>query len=193
MNHQHGMVTLMATSVLLLLTGMWGWLSFKSVMAETSRSQHQMYAAQALSVSEALLETAVAQVEQTYMQNGTLADTLLWANAKAQDCPTNQSASQWQCLQLNLTQWLLPEGIDANSSQIKLMRDVRNAPHKVILMVDVTLDSTQTAAGSRATVQQALFVPVQTPGGTFNPALWPAGIDVTRVQRIAGSWKNAGY
>lgn len=187
------MATLMAASILLLLTGMWGWLSLKSVMAETTRSQQQMHAAQALAASEALLETALAHTEQFYMQQGSAADGMLWAVASPQDCPSTQSAGQWQCLQLNLADLPLPEGLDSTNAQVKLLRDLRNAPHKVVVMAEVTFNNTQAGAGSHASVQQALFVPVQASGSLFNPSLWPIGIDPMRVQRVSNSWKNAGY
>jgi hypothetical protein len=193
MKSQYGMATLMATSTLLLLTGMWGWLSFKSVTAETSRSQHQMFASQALALSEALLETAIASTESFYAQNGASADALFWANARPQDCPSHQTSSQWQCLSLSLENLPLPDGIDSSKAQVKLLRDLRNAPHKVILMTDVSLNNSHPGTGSRATVQQALFIPVHAQGSTFNPKQWPEGIDPMRVQRVAGSWKNAGY
>jgi hypothetical protein len=192
MKTQQGMATLMATSTLLLMTGLWGWLSFKSVMAETTRSQHQMFAAQALSTSEALLETALAYTESIYVQNGAAADATLWLNAKPQDCSTQMPSSQWQCLQLPLEILPLPDGVDLEKSQVRLFRDPLNAPHKMILISDITLNTHHPGSGSRATVQQALFLPVNANGSDFNSTLWPKGIDSSRVQRILGSWKNAG-
>ena len=193
MKSQHGMATLMATSTLLLLTGMWGWLSLKSVLAETSRSQQQMFAAHALSLSEALLETGLAHTETFYAQNGPAADAVFWLGANPNDCPGNQTNKQWQCLHLPLENLPLPDGIDNTNAHIKMLRDLRNAPHKVIVLAEVSLNSTQIGAGSRATVQQTLFIPVQANGSAFNPALWPQGIDPMRVQRMTGTWKNAGY
>lgn len=192
MKTQQGMATLMATSTLLLMTGLWGWLSFKSVMAETTRSQHQMFATQALSNSEALLETTLAYLESLYGQNSAAADATLWFNAKPQDCTTQMPSSQWQCLQLPLEILPLPDGVDLDKSQVRLFRDPLNAPHKVILTSDITLNTHHPGSGSRATVQQALFLPVSASGSDFNSALWPEGIDSSRVQRILGSWKNAG-
>jgi hypothetical protein len=192
MKTQQGMATLMATSTLLLMTGLWGWLSFKSVIAETTRSQHQMFATQALSTSEALLETTLAYLENIYGQNGAAADATLWLNAKPQDCTTQMPSSQWQCLQLPLEILPLPDGVDLDKSQVRLFRDPFNAPHKVILTSDITLNTHHPGSGSRATVQQALFLPLSASGSDFNSALWPAGIDSSRVQRILGSWKNAG-
>ena len=192
MNAQQGMATLMATSTLLLMTGMWGWLSFKTVMAETTRSQHQMFAAQALSVSEALLETAVAHTESVYVQQGAAADATLWQNANPLDCSSQMPSTQWQCLKLPLEILSLPDGIDIEKSHVRLFRDPLNAPHKVILTSDITLNTNHPGSGSRATLQQALFLPVNTNGSAFNSALWPVGIDPSRVQRILGSWKNAG-
>ena len=197
MKSQKGMATLMSTSILLLLTGMWGWLSFKSVLAETTRSQHQLFAAQALSLSESLLETAMAYTENFYAQNGAAADAMFWRNAKPQDCPNNPSSNltmnTWQCLNMSLTHLPLPDGVDSANAQIKLLRDLRNTPHKIILLSEVTLNNTQAGAGSRATVQQALLIPVNASGSAFNPALWPQGIQPMRVQRMAATWKNAGY
>ena len=186
------MATLMATSTLLLMTGMWGWLSFKTVMAETTRSQHQMFAAQALSVSEALLETAMAHTESFYVQQGAAADATLWQNANSQDCLSHLPSSQWQCLKLPLEILSLPDGIDIDKSHVSLFRDPINAPHKVILTSDITLNTNYPGSGSRATLQQAMFLPVNANGSAFNSALWPVGIDPSRVQRISGSWKNAG-
>lgn len=197
MKSQKGMATLMATSILLLLTGMWGWLSFKSVLAETTRSQHQLFAAQALSLSDSLLETAMAYTENFYVQNGSAADAMFWRNAKPQDCPNNPSSNltmnTWQCLNMSLTHLPLPDGVDSANAQIKLLRDLRNTPHKIILLSEVTLNNTQAGAESRATVQQALLIPVNASGSAFNPALWPQGIQPMRVQRMAATWKNAGY
>ena len=197
MKSQKGMATLMAASILLLLTGMWGWLSFKSVLAETTRSQHQLFAAQALSLSESLLETAMAYTENFYAQNGSAADAIFWRNAKPQDCPnnlpSNLTGNTWQCLNMSLTHLPLPDGVDSTHAQIKLLRDLRNTPHKVILISEVTLSNAQAGAGSRATVQQALLIPVNASGSAFNPALWPQGIQPMRVQRLSGTWKNAGY
>jgi len=192
MKTQQGMATLMATSTLLLMTGLWGWLSFKSVMAETTRSQHQLFAAQALSTSEALLETALAYTESIYVQNGVAADATLWLNAKPQDCSTQMPSSQWQCLQLPLEILPLPDGVDLEKSQVRLFRDPLNAPHKMILISDITLNTHHPGSGSRATVQQALFLPVNANGSDFSSTLWPKGIDPSQVQRILGSWKNAG-
>ncbi len=193
MKSQQGMATLIATSLLLLLTGMWAWLSFKSVMADTTRSQHQLFAAQALSLSESLLETAIAYTENFYVQNGSAADAMFWRNSKPKDCPSNLPSNLWQCLNLSLTNLPLPDGVDSTHAQIKLLRDLSNAPHKVILLSEVTLNNSQAGAGSRATAQQALLIPVNASGSAFNPALWPQGINPMRVQRMAGTWKNAGY
>ena len=60
--HQRGLVTLWASTVLLILTGLWGWLCLQAVNAEMLRSHQQMHAAQALANSEALLEIGRAHV-----------------------------------------------------------------------------------------------------------------------------------
>ena len=105
---QNGMATLMATTSLLLLTSMSGWLSFKSVSAETTRSQQQMFAAQALATSEALLETAIASIDLHYASRGAAADLLLWNRASPLDCPANKPATQWQCMLLSMPDLPLP-------------------------------------------------------------------------------------
>jgi hypothetical protein len=72
---------------------------------ETTRSvQQQTHAAQALAASEALFETASAYTEQFYMPRRVSAGPMrmLWSGASPQDCPSNLSPIQWQCLQLNL-------------------------------------------------------------------------------------------
>ena len=66
MNHQQGMATLLAATSLVLITGLLGWLTCQSVSAETTRSQQQLFAAQALATSEALLETALASLDSQY-------------------------------------------------------------------------------------------------------------------------------
>ncbi len=49
--HQRGLATLWASTVLLILTGLWGWLCLQAVNAEKLRSHQQMHAAQALANS----------------------------------------------------------------------------------------------------------------------------------------------
>jgi Tfp pilus assembly protein PilX len=63
---QRGLATLWGATALLILTSLWGWFSLQSVGSESTRSAQQMQAAQALAHAEALLETAVAQLEANY-------------------------------------------------------------------------------------------------------------------------------
>ncbi len=191
------MATLMATTTLILLTGLLGWLTLKAVSAETTRSQQQMFAAQALANSEALLETAIAYIDNHYMQNGAQADAQLWANASPQDCPANKAPAYWQCLRIPLALLPLPDFTDTLHSSVTLVRDGHNTPHQVLLVTELRLNDSHAGVGSRATVQAALFVPVPY-SATLSPAqshptLWPPGIHSKQVQRLPGSWKNAGY
>ena len=189
---QNGMATLMATTSLLLLTSMSGWLSFKSVSAETTRSQQQMFAAQALATSEALLETAIASIDLHYASRGAAADLLLWNRASPLDCPANKPATQWQCMLLAMPDLPLPVFADPVHTSVRLVRDAHQSPHRIIVMTETRLNAMHPGDGSRATVQQALYVPIHTAPPLFDPSLWPVGIDPTRVQRIAGTWKNGG-
>jgi hypothetical protein len=187
---QNGMATLMTTTSLLLLTSMSGWLSFKTVSAETTRSQQQMFAAQALATSEALLETAIASIDRHYASRGAGADLLLWHQASPLDCPGNKPSSQWQCMLLSMPDLPLPEFADPAHASVRLVRNAQQSPHRIMVMTEIRLNAMHPGVGSRASVQQALYVPIHTDPPLFDPSLWPAGIDPTRVQRIAGTWKN---
>jgi len=169
-----------------------GWLSFKAVSAETTRSQQQMFAPQALATSEALLETAIASIDMHYASRGAVVDLLLWHRASPLDCPANKPASQWQCMLLPLSDVTLPQFADPVHSSVRWVRDASQSPHQIIVIAETRLNTTHPGVGSRATVQQAVYVPIHTDPPLFDPDLWPVGIDPTRVQRIAGTWKNGG-
>ena len=98
MNKQQGMANLLAATSLVLVTGMLGWLTGQSVSAETMRSQQQLFAAQALANSEALLETAMATLDMHYATLGSEADTAFWSRASASACPANKPPPVWECL-----------------------------------------------------------------------------------------------
>ena len=171
---QRGLATLWGTSVLLILTSLWGWLCLQSVSAESMRSQHQMQAAQALVHAEALLETAIAQLDALYAKPLPAADLNLWSSALANSCPIDKPAPQWQCMQWSLSELPLTDGIDVSQSSVRLLRDVRHAPHIVQIYVDAKLNAAQVGAGSRATLQQSIYVPLNFPpfptptGSTFS-------------------------
>lgn len=67
---QQGLATLWACTLLLLLTGLWGWLGLQAVNAESTRGSQQMHAAQALANAEANLETAVVHLAQVLWTSG---------------------------------------------------------------------------------------------------------------------------
>ena len=66
MTSNRGMATLWTASCLAFITSLLAWMTLQSVMSETKRSQHQLHAAQALAISESLLETSIALIDSTY-------------------------------------------------------------------------------------------------------------------------------
>ena len=176
---QRGLATLWASTVLLLLTSLWGLLCLLSVNTETARSHQQMQAAQALAHSEALLETVLAFIERAHVTNAMNADASMWANSSPHSCPSDKAPPQWQCMLWPLSELPLSEWTDASQSMVRLVRDVRNAPHRIQVMVDAKLNELHPSAGSRATVQQSVYVPLSAPqavnASTNSPnALFPA-------------------
>lgn len=182
MIHQQGMASLLAATSLVLITGLLGWLTCQSVSAETTRSQQQLFAAQALATSEALLETALASLDSQYAALGVEADAAFWLRASPNACPATKPAPVWQCVSWPLTQLPLPEWTDPLTSTVVLIRHTNLSPQVATLWVDARLNSLHAGVGSRATLQQSLILP--------NAA---SPIPATRVQRLAGSWKNAGF
>lgn len=159
---QQGLATLWACTLLILLTGLWGWLGLQAVNAESTRGSQQMHAAQALANAEANLETAVAHLAQVYGSQAIAADLHIWSSASADICPADKSPPQWQCARWAPDHLLRPEWTDSEKIFVRLVRDVRNAPHRIQVSVDATLNNLQPGAGSRATVQQSLYVPIST-------------------------------
>ena len=157
---QRGLATLWGATALLILTSLWGWFSLKAVGAESTRSAQQMQAAQALANAEALLETAVAQLEANYANPLSQADAQLWKFAAASSCPIDKPPPQWQCMRWPLSELPAPDGIDTTQSFVRLVRDVRQAPHLVQILVDAKLNASQAGVGSRATVQQSVYIPL---------------------------------
>ena len=160
---QQGVATLWACTLLILVTSLWGWFGLKAVSAESTRGLQQMHAAQALSNAEANLETAIAHLAQAYGSQPTAADLQIWSSASPDNCPADKTPPQWQC-----TRWVpghlqTPEWTDSEKSFIRLVRDVRNAPHRIQVSVSASLNALQPGAGSRATVQQSLYVPISSP------------------------------
>ena len=188
---QNGMATLMATTSLLLLTSMSGWLSFKSVSAETTRSQQQMFAAQALATSEALLETAIASIDLHYASRGAAADLLLWNRASPLDCPANKPATQWQCMLLSMPDLPLPVFADPVHTSVRLVRDAHQSPHRIIVMTETRLNAMHPGVGSRATVQQALYVPIHTAPHFLTPVCGLSALIPLAFSALQGRGKMA--
>ena len=173
MNQHSGMASLWTASCLILVTSLLGWLMLRSVMSETQRSQQQMFAAQALASSESLLETAIAQIDSVYSGQDIAIDAAFWRNASNSQCPTTQTSLEWQCLKWArsgvgtfdplISELAWPESVDVTNSFVLFVRDVRMAPHKIKIMAQISLNSDQPGAGSRATMQQSLYIPISAP------------------------------
>jgi hypothetical protein len=182
MNQHSGMANLWSAICLILTTSMLGWITLRSVMSETQRSQQQLFAAQALASSESLLETAIAQIDSVYSGQDIAIDAAFWRNASNSQCPITLTSPQWQCLKWTPTEAVMfdnrisalawPESIDVTNSFVLFVRDVRMAPHKIKISAQISLNSQQPGVGSRATVQQSLYIPISAPWTP--PALEPA-------------------
>jgi hypothetical protein len=195
MTSQHGMATLLAATSLVLISGMLGWLTCQSVSSEITRSQQQWFAAQALTTSEALIETAMAKLDLHYATLGPDADSLFWLRASPAACPATKSSPDWQCLSWPLVELPLPEFIDPLTSKVIVFRDSRQSPQVATLWVDASLNSLHAGSGSRATLQQSVILPLPLPSPTSaSTAPNNSTPNVTpRLKRLAGSWKNAGF
>ena len=75
MNQNSGMASLWAATCLIFIISLLGWITHRSVISETRRSQQQLFAAQALASSESLLETAIAQIDSVYTGQDIAIDT----------------------------------------------------------------------------------------------------------------------
>ena len=182
MNQHSGMVNIWSAICLIFTTSMLGWITLRSVMSETQRSQQQLFAAQALASSESLLETAIALIDSVYSGQDIAIDAAFWRNASNSQCPSTLTSPQWQCLKWTPTEAVMfdsrisalawPESIDVTNSFVLFVRDVRMAPHKIKITAQISLNSEQPGVGSRATVQQSLYIPISAPWTP--PALEPA-------------------
>jgi hypothetical protein len=141
-------------------------------MSETKRSQHQLHAAQALAISESLLETSIALIDSTYSGQDVAIDTAFWRNASQSQCPPKHASMQWQCLkwtgamspfEKSIAALTWPDSIDTSDSFVLFLRDVKLAPHKIKIWVQVSLNAEQTGAGSRASVQHSVYIPISSP------------------------------
>jgi hypothetical protein len=182
MKQESGMATLWTASSLIFITSLLAWMTLQSVMSETQRSQHQLYAAQALAVSESLLETSIAQIDSIYTGQDIAIDSAFWRNASQNQCPSSHALMQWQCLKWtgaglglfdkHIAELTWPESIDTADSFVLFIRNVKLAPHKVKIWVQVSLNAKQPGHGSRATVQQSVYIPISSPW--IPPVLEPA-------------------
>lgn len=173
MNQHSGMASIWSAICLVFITSLLGWITLRTVMSETRRSQQQLFAAQALASSESLLETAIAQIDSTYSGQDIAIDAGFWRNASSSQCPATLATPQWQCLKwtasnlgsfggtIKALAW--PESIDDANSFVLFTRDVRFAPHKVKITAQISLNSEQAGAGSRASLQQSLYIPISAP------------------------------
>ena len=194
MNQHSGMANLWSAICLIFITSLLGWITLRSVMSETQRSQQQLFAAQALASSESLLETAIAQIDSIYSGQDIAIDAAFWRNASNSQCPTILASPQWQCLKWTASEvgmfdhhisalaW--PESIDVTHSFVLFVRDVRMAPHKIKITAQISLNSEQPGVGSRATVQQSLYIPISAPWTppVLEPAPRPEPAECTPIE-----------
>ena len=194
MNQHAGMANLWSAICLIFTTSMLGWISMRSVMSETQRSQQHLFAAQALASSESLLETAIAQIDSVYSGQDIAIDVAFWGSASNGQCPSNLASLQWQCLKWTASEvgmfdprifelaW--PDSIDPTNSFVLFARDVRMAPHKIKITAQVSLNSEQPGVGSRATVQQSLYIPISAPWTppVLEPAPGPEPAECTPIE-----------
>jgi hypothetical protein len=163
-----GMATLWAATLLMLLTTLMGWLSLKSIAAESSRSQQHLYAAQALQASEALLETVIATIDWQYTHSDASVDTRIWSQASSVHCLSalkilSQQCLLWRLKEAPLASLTLPQDLNPDASQIRITRDVIKSPNQITISVQAVLADSHPGAGSRATVQQSLYLPIAVP------------------------------
>jgi len=194
MNQNSGMASLWAATCLIFIISLLGWITHRSVISETRRSQQQLFAAQGLASSESLLETAIAQIDSVYTGQDIAIDTSFWRNASNSQCPSALASPQWQCLKwlegevgtfdnrISALAW--PESIDASNSFVLFVRDVRMAPHKIKITAQISLHSAQAGVGSRATVQQSLYIPISAPftPPVLEPTPRPESIECTPIE-----------
>ena len=194
MNQHSGMANLWSAICLIFITSLLGWITLRSVMSETQRSQQQLFAAQALASSESLLETAIAQIDSVYSGQDIDIDAAFWRNASHSQCPTTLASPQWQCLKWTasavgtfdprISELAWPESIDATKSYVLFVRDVRMAPHKIKITAHISLNFEQPGEGSRATVQQTLYIPISAPWTPpdLEPAPRPEPAECTPIE-----------
>ena len=194
MNQHSGMANLWSAICLIFITSLLGWITLRSVMSETQRSQQQLFAAQALASSESLLETAIAQIDSVYSGQDIAIDAAFWRNASNSQCPTTLASPQWQCLKWtasavgtfdpHISELAWPESIDATNSSVLFVRDVRMAPHKIKITAHISLNLEQPGGGSRATVQQSLYIPISAPWTPpdLEPAPRPEPAECTPIE-----------
>ena len=207
MKQQGGMATLWTASCLIFITSLLAWMTLRSVMSETRRSQQQFYAAQAFANSESLLETSIALIDSTYSGQDIAIDTAFWRNASRSQCPASHAALQSQCLKWSgsglalalalgnfdqsIAELPWPESIDPANSFVLFVRDVKMSPHKVKIMAQVSLNAEQAGVGSRATVQQSVYIPLSSlwipPPLEISPPTKPTECIPLEWQKLFGS------
>ena len=163
-----GMATLWAATLLMLITTLMGWLCLKSIAAESSRSQQHLHAAQALQASEALLETVIAFIDWQYAHTDVSVDTRIWSEASAARCVAplkilSQQCLMWRVKEAPLESLSLPQDLNPDESQVSITRDVIKSPNQITISVQAVLADSHPGAGSRATVQQSLYLPIAVP------------------------------
>ena len=154
-----GAITLLMVTLLVLLTSMVGLFTARSVMAERFSANNGLWAAQSQHAAQAALETALAQIEQSF---STLPNTF-WSTHDPQQCVSGHIGLEWQCRSL-----LLDTGWDAqgHTLQVRVMRDIVNAPHVALVHAQARHMSNH----SFAQVQESVYLPTAGPIGAANKA-----------------------
>ena len=154
---QQGAITLLMVTLLVLLASMVGLFTARSILSERLSANNGVWAAQAQQTAEAALETALAQIEQSF---STTPNTF-WSTHDSQQCLSAYTGIEWQCRSL-----LLDTGWDTqgHTLQVRVMRDVVRAPHVAL----VHAQARHAGNHSSGQVQQSIYLPTAGPIGTAN-------------------------
>lgn len=156
---QQGAITLLTASLLVLLASMVGLFTARSILSERLGSHNAVRAAQVQQTAQAALETALAQIEQSFATQ----PNSFWATHDPQQCQSGYTGPEWQCRSL-----LLDAGWDSHGHtlQVSVMRDVVRAPHVAV----VHAQARHPGNHSMGQVQESVYLPMAGPIGSANKA-----------------------
>lgn len=154
-----GAITLLMVTLLVLLASMVGLFTARSLLSERLSANNGVWAAQAQQAAEAALETALAQIEQSF---NTTPNTF-WSTHDPQQCLSAYSGMEWQCRSLQLDAGWDTQG---HTLLVRVMRDVVHAPHVAL----VHAQAKHAGNHSSGQVQQSVYLPTAGPIGEANKA-----------------------